>query len=101
MSQASQPSAVISAQLIGRNGAGLSACARFWGQELSGFAARAVVFMVLTNKTPGPQIQPIGRRKTGILHPVWRGQADNRPRKWLRRIKRICFARPKQTEQGA
>src|SRR5262245_15139217 len=57
MSQASQPSAVISARLIGRNGAALPEGARWPGREIRGFSASAGVFMALTHKPSAPRIQ--------------------------------------------
>src|ERR1700742_2192971 len=45
MSQSSQPSAVISARLIGRNGAALPGCTRWRGQDIRGLSATARVFM--------------------------------------------------------
>jgi hypothetical protein len=60
MSQASQPSAVISARLIGRNGAALPECARWRGQEIKGFSAQALVSMAPTHTAPAPRIQAAG-----------------------------------------
>src|ERR1700759_1236803 len=45
MSQASQPSIFISVRLIGRNGAGLSGCARWRAQENRGLSAWMAVCM--------------------------------------------------------
>src|SRR5579872_1009093 len=62
MSQASQPSAVISARLMGRNGAALvelaTLCEPWRDQDIRGFSAVARAVMRLTDKTAAPQIQP-------------------------------------------
>src|SRR3569623_1430593 len=47
MSQASQPSSVISARLIGRNGAALMGCSRCGDQPINGLSAMARMFMAV------------------------------------------------------
>src|SRR5262245_38197260 len=66
MSQVSQPSAVISARLIGRKGAALDGVRRR-EPELRGFSAYAWVSMAPTHKAPAPRIQSVGRLTRACL----------------------------------